>query len=63
VVIPGLSTLTGAIGTLSQTWTDTGRPGSSGETFGAMAAVTAGARNAQATVVDPLTVQVSFRPA
>src|SRR4051812_20252282 len=29
----------GAIGSLSQTWTDTGRPGSSGETFGAMAAV------------------------
>ena len=52
----------GRIGTLSQTWTDTGRPGSSGETFGAISAVTAGARDVRASVVDPLTVQVTFRP-
>ncbi|WP_030437693.1 glycosyl hydrolase family 95 catalytic domain-containing protein [Actinoplanes subtropicus] len=52
----------GGIGSLSQTWTDTGRPGSGGETFGAMAAVTASARDVRATVVDPLTVQVAFRP-
>jgi len=50
------------IGSLSQTWTDTGRPGSGGETFGAMAAVTASARDVRASVVDPLTVQVAFRP-
>jgi hypothetical protein len=52
----------GGIGSLSQTWTDTGRPGSGGETFGAMAAVTASAREVRASVVDPLTVQVAFRP-
>jgi hypothetical protein len=50
------------IGTLSQSWTDTGRPGSSGETFGAMAAITAGGRDVAASVTDPLSVQVSFRP-
>jgi len=52
----------GGLGSLSQTWTDTGRPGSSGETFGALAAVTASARDVQAGVVDPRTVQVTFRP-
>lgn len=52
----------GAIGTLAQSWTDTGRPGSSGETFGAMAGITAGGREVRASVADPLTVQVSFRP-
>jgi hypothetical protein len=52
----------GGVAGLSQTWTDTGRPGSSGATFGAMSAVTAAARDVAAGVVDPLTVQVSFRP-
>ncbi|GIH21628.1 glycosyl hydrolase family 95 catalytic domain-containing protein [Rugosimonospora africana] len=53
---------TGAVGSLAQTWVDSGRPGSSGATFGAMAAVTAGGRGVRASVVDPLTVQVTFRP-
>ena len=52
----------GSIGSLSQTWTDTGRPGSSGERFGTMAAVTTNARDVRASVVDPVTVQVAFRP-
>ncbi|HSZ41265.1 MAG TPA: hypothetical protein VK817_15025 [Trebonia sp.] len=52
----------GGIGTLSQTWTDTGRPGSTGETFGALAAVTAGGRDVTASVTSSLGVRVSFRP-
>jgi hypothetical protein len=52
----------GPVGTLSQTWVDSGRPGSSGQTFGAMSAVTAAGRSARASVVDPRTVRVTFRP-
>lgn len=55
----------GAIGTLSQTWADSGDPaypGGSGATFGTLAGITAGGRDVQASVVNPLTVQVSFRP-
>ncbi len=52
----------GATATLAQTWVDSGRPGSSGETFGSLAAITAGGRSVRADVVDPRTVQVSFRP-
>lgn len=53
---------TGAIGSLAQTWADDTQPGASGETFGAMAAITAAARDTTATVVNPTTVQVQFRP-
>jgi hypothetical protein len=53
---------TGAIGTLAQTWQDNTQPGASGETFGALAAITAAGRNVRASVVDPLTVQVSVTP-
>jgi hypothetical protein len=56
------ATADGSVGALSQTWKDVNRPGASGETFGAMAAVTAGGQDVQANVVDPLTVRVSFQP-
>jgi hypothetical protein len=49
-------------GVLSQTWKDNTQPGGSGATFGAMAAVTADGQQVRASVVDPRTVQVSFRP-
>src|SRR5262249_57600774 len=52
----------GPVGRLAQRWVDSGRPGSSGATFGAMSAITAGGRDVQAGVVDSRTVQVSFRP-
>jgi hypothetical protein len=55
----------GAIGALAQTWTDSGDPaypGGSGRTFGTLAAITASGRDVQASVVNPLTVQVSFKP-
>jgi hypothetical protein len=50
----------GAIGSLAQTWVDNSQTGSSGETFGAMAAITAGGQNVSASVVSSTEVQVSF---
>jgi Carbohydrate binding module (family 6) len=52
----------GAIGSLAQTWVDNSQSGSSGQTFGAMAAVTAGGQNVTASVVNSTEVQVSFHP-
>ncbi len=51
----------GSIATLSETWQDSDSAGS-GKTFGVLSAVTAGGRNVTASVVDPLTVQVTFQP-
>ncbi|HEY4035739.1 MAG TPA: hypothetical protein VGL94_17415 [Ktedonobacteraceae bacterium] len=52
----------GSIATLAETWVDTSGHGASGQTFGSLAAITAGGRNVKASVVDSLTVQVSFNP-
>lgn len=52
----------GTIGTLSQTWQDATQPGASGQTFGALAALTGVGRGVHASVVDPLTVQVTVQP-
>jgi hypothetical protein len=52
----------GAIGSLAQTWVDNSQSGSSGATFGAMAAITAGGQNVTASVVNSTQVQVSFNP-
>jgi hypothetical protein len=52
----------GAIGSLSQTWPDNSQTGSSGQTFGAMSAITAGGQNVAASVVSSTEVQVSFTP-
>ncbi len=52
----------GAIGSLAQTWVDNSQTGSSGQTFGAMAAITAGGQNVTASVVNSTEVQVSFTP-
>src|ERR1700684_4283669 len=41
----------GAIGSLAQTWVDNSQTGSSGQTFGAMSAITAGGLNVTASVV------------
>ena len=55
--------VTGAIGTLAETWVDTASAdGGTGKTFGSLAAVTAAGRDVTASVVDSQTVQVSFRP-
>jgi hypothetical protein len=52
----------GAVATLAETWGDDAGLGASGQTFGALSAITAAGQNVAASVVDPLTVQVSFRP-
>jgi hypothetical protein len=56
---PATST-SGAYGALAQTWVDNVSPGGSGDTFGAMAAITAGGQNVSASVVSSTEVQVSF---
>src|SRR6185437_9563368 len=52
----------GAIGSLAQTWADNSQSGASGQTFGAMAAITAGGQNVTASTVSSTQVQVSFNP-
>ena len=52
----------GAIGSLAQTWVDNSQTGNSGQTFGAMAAITAGGQNVTATVVNSTQVKVTFNP-
>ena len=54
----------GGVGVLDQTWQDTGDAGQggSGQTYGSLAAITAGGRDVHAQVIDPLTVRVTFRP-
>jgi hypothetical protein len=56
------ATASGAIGSLAQTWVDNSQTGSSGATFGAMSAITAGGQNVTASVVNSTEVQVSFTP-
>jgi alpha-L-fucosidase 2 len=52
----------GAIAFLSQAWIDNRNPGASGRHFGSLAAITAEGRNVTATVINGLTVAVSFQP-
>jgi Ricin-type beta-trefoil lectin domain len=56
------ATASGAIGSLAQTWADNSQAGASGQTFGAMAAITAGGQNVTASVVNSTQVRVSFTP-
>ena len=56
-----VAAVSGAIGTLAETWTDS-MGGGTGLTYGSLAAVTAGGRNVAASVVDSRTVKVSFNP-
>ncbi|WP_331764594.1 ricin-type beta-trefoil lectin domain protein [Streptomyces anthocyanicus] len=51
----------GAVATLDETWKDS-EDGGTGGTFGSLLAVTAGGRDASASVTDGDSVQVSFRP-
>jgi hypothetical protein len=52
----------GAIATLSETWTDGTSLGGSNQRFGSLAALTAGARNVQAATSGTRTITVSFQP-
>jgi hypothetical protein len=52
----------GQIATLAETWVDNNSTTGSGQTFGSLAALTAGGQNVTASVVDSETVKVSFNP-
>ncbi|HEY4464856.1 MAG TPA: hypothetical protein VGN41_19490, partial [Streptosporangiaceae bacterium] len=52
----------GGTGTLAETWADATQTGASGQTFGSLAAITAGGRDVSASAAGPERVQVSFRP-
>ncbi|MEV7339168.1 Ig-like domain-containing protein [Streptomyces sp. NPDC093544] len=54
--------VSGTIGTLAETWLDQAPPKGTGETFGSLAAVTAGGRDVQTTVASPTQIKVSFKP-
>ncbi|MEV6848611.1 RICIN domain-containing protein [Actinoplanes sp. NPDC051411] len=52
----------GAVGALAQSWSDNSQTGHSNQTFGAMAAITAGGQNVTASVVNSTQVQVGVNP-
>src|SRR3954447_4031443 len=52
----------GAVGALAQSWSDNSQTGHSNQTFGTMAAITAGGQNVAASVVNSTQAQVSFNP-
>lgn len=52
----------GSMGLLAQFWIDDKNPGSSGRAFGSLSAITVKGRSVSATVTDPLTITVSFKP-
>src|ERR1041384_4851824 len=54
--------VSGSVATLSETWTDCCGGGTSGQTFGTLAGVSAGGRNVRASNPDSRTAQVSFQP-
>jgi hypothetical protein len=52
----------GAVAALAETWVDNNGAGASGQTFGSLAAVTAGGRNVVASTPNSTTAQVAFQP-
>jgi hypothetical protein len=52
----------GAVGALAQSWSDNSQTGHSNQTFGAMAAITAGGQNVTASVINSTQVQVGVNP-
>jgi hypothetical protein len=54
--------VSGTVGTLAETWVDNTEAGASGQTFGSLAAITAGGRDVRVSIASPTTVQVSFKP-
>lgn len=56
------ASVAGATGLLAQSWLDNQHPGASGRPFGSLSAITADAREVSATVTDPLTITLTFKP-
>ncbi|WP_329137745.1 hypothetical protein OG552_28535 [Streptomyces sp. NBC_01476] len=54
--------VSGATGTLAETWVDNSQPGHSDRTFGSLAAITAGGRGVTSSVVNSTQVRTTFTP-
>ena len=54
--------VSGSIATLAETWVDNSGSGTTGSTFGSLAAITAGGQGVTASVVNSTTIQTSFKP-
>jgi hypothetical protein len=54
--------VSGTAGTLAETWQDNSGYGASGQTFGTLAAITAGGQDVTTTVVNSTKVQTTFKP-
>ena len=54
--------VSGDVGTLAETWVDGSEAGAGGQTFGSLAAITAGGRDLSVSVASPVKVQASFKP-
>jgi hypothetical protein len=54
--------VTGKVGTLAETWVDNSGYGASGQTFGTLAAITAGGRDVQTSVTNSAKITTSFKP-
>ncbi|MYS24455.1 MULTISPECIES: glycosyl hydrolase family 95 catalytic domain-containing protein, partial [unclassified Streptomyces] len=54
--------VSGATGTLAETWVDNSEAGHSGRTFGSLAAITAGGRSVTSSVVSSTQVKTTFTP-
>jgi hypothetical protein len=52
----------GSIATLAETWVDNNGSGTTGSTFGSLAAITAGGQGVTTSVVNSTTIQTSFKP-
>jgi hypothetical protein len=52
----------GAIATLAETWVDNSGSGTTGSTFGSLAAITAGGQGVTTSVVNSTTIQTTFKP-
>jgi hypothetical protein len=56
------ASVSGTVGTLAETWVDNSGYGASGDTFGSLAAITAGGRDVQTAVTSPTKITTTFKP-
>ncbi len=54
--------VSGKVGTLAETWADNSGFGASGQTFGSLAAITAGGRDVQTSVTSATKITTTFKP-
>ncbi|HEX6449438.1 MAG TPA: Ig-like domain-containing protein [Trebonia sp.] len=54
--------VSGTVGTLAETWVDNSGYGASGDTFGSLAAITAGGQDVRTSVTNSTKITTSFKP-